>query len=303
MTDRVLPAMALMIGFCVTAPILDVCAKLAAAEIPIGQITTARFVVQAVLMIPLCWLAGLSLRLPPGSLSLMVARALCLLAATYCFIAAIRVMPIADALAIAFIEPFIILLMGYLAFGDHIGPRRIIASAVGFCGALMVIQPSIAAFGLVALYPLGTAITFAAYMVITRGLSSHIAPMPMQAQTAIFATAMCLPVMLLGNGTGILDIDPVWPEGIFWIWLIGVGAAAAASHLMMTYALSMAPASTLAPLHYLEIVTAVAFGYIIFGDFPNWLTWIGIAVIVSSGLYVIHRERQQSQLQTQSVAG
>jgi drug/metabolite transporter (DMT)-like permease len=59
----------------------------------------------------------------------------------------------------------------------------------------------------------------------------------------------------------------------------------------MTIALKFAPASTLAPLHYLEIVTAVAIGYLVFGDFPNALTWAGIIIIVASGLYIIHRER------------
>ena len=295
MSDRVLPAMALMIGFCITAPLLDVFAKLAAAAIPVGQITAARFIVQAALMLPICWIVGQSASISRAQLPLMVARAVCLLAATYCFIAAIRVMPIADALAIAFVEPFIILLLGYLVFRDKIGPRRIIASAVGFGGALLVIQPSLAAFGWVALYPLATAFTFAAYMIITRGLSKNVGPLTMQFQTALIATALCLPVLWLGDGSGFTDIDPVWPEGVFWIWLVGVGVAAAASHLMMTYALGMAPASTLAPLHYLEIVTAVILGFLIFGDFPNWLTWIGIAIIVSSGLYVIYRERQDGR--------
>jgi len=295
MGDRVLPAMALMIGFCITAPLLDVFAKLAAETIPVGQITAARFIVQAALMLPLCWFVGQSALIARAQLPLMTARSVCLLAATYCFIAAIRVMPIADALAIAFVEPFIILLLGYLVFRDKIGPRRVMASAVGFGGALLVIQPSLAAFGWVALYPLATAFTFAAYMIITRGLSKTVGPMTMQFQTALFATVLCLPILALGNGSGLSDIDPVWPQGIFWVWLIGVGVAAAASHLMMTYALGMAPASTLAPLHYLEIVTAVILGFLIFGDFPNWLTWIGIAIIVGSGLYVIYRERQDGR--------
>ena len=74
------------------------------------------------------------------------------------------------------------------------------------------------------------------------------------------------------------------PAGVLCFW-------AATSHMCMTVALKYAPASTLAPLHYLEIVTAVLLGYLVFGDFPDPLTWAGIAVIVSSGLYIIHRER------------
>ncbi|MGB8811621.1 MAG: DMT family transporter, partial [Paracoccaceae bacterium] len=67
------------------------------------------------------------------------------------------------------------------------------------------------------------------------------------------------------------------------------------SHMCMTYALKFAPASTLAPLHYLEIIVAVGLGYLVFSDFPNALTWVGIGVIVASGLYVIHRERVVAQ--------
>lgn len=72
--------------------------------------------------------------------------------------------------------------------------------------------------------------------------------------------------------------------------------------MCMTYALKFAPSATLAPLHYSEIVAAVALGYLIFGDFPNPLTWAGIAVIVSSGLYVIHRERISARAKRQAAA-
>ena len=81
------------------------------------------------------------------------------------------------------------------------------------------------------------------------------------------------------------------PEGIVWLWLFGVGFWAAVSHMCMTYALKFAPSATLAPLHYLEIVVAVILGYLVFGDFPNVMTWIGISIIIGSGLYVLWRER------------
>jgi drug/metabolite transporter (DMT)-like permease len=107
----------------------------------------------------------------------------------------------------------------------------------------------------------------------------------------LLGAAICLPVMLLAEGSAIASLDPVMPQGWAWLWLFGVGFWAAASHMCMTISLQYAPASTLAPLHYLEIVTAVAIGYFVFGDFPNTLTWAGITIIVASGLYIIHRER------------
>jgi drug/metabolite transporter (DMT)-like permease len=200
-------------------------------------------------------------------------------------------MPVADALAIAFVEPFILLILGSFIFGDQVGPRRIAACAVGFFGALLVIQPSIQVFGLVALWPLGTAFAFAFYMLVTRAISAWMHPVAMQVHTSWTGIVLCLPVMFWADGTGIASLDPIWPDGLNWLWLFGVGFWAAVSHMAMTYALKYAPSATLAPLHYSEIVVAVILGYLIFGDFPNLLTWAGIAIIVASGLYIIYRER------------
>ena len=289
--DNILLGVALMIGFCITAPLLDVAAKLAAADIPVGQITTARFVVQGAIMAPICLAMGLGLALARPLWRPVALRALLLILSTYFFVGAIRFMPLADALAIAFVEPFIILLWAKWLFGDEVGPRRLAAAAVGFLGVLLVIQPSFAAFGPVALMPLGTAVCFAAYMLVTRSLSRRMHPVAMQYHTAAMASLICLPVMVLTNGTGWATLDPVMPFGLHWLWLFAVGAFASVSHMFMTYALNYAPSATLAPLHYLEIVSATALGLLIFGDFPNRMALAGIVIIVASGLYVIHRER------------
>jgi drug/metabolite transporter (DMT)-like permease len=189
------------------------------------------------------------------------------------------------------VEPFILLILGSLLFGDEVGPRRIIASTIGFAGALLVIQPSIAAFGWVALYPLGTAFTFAGYMLITRAMSRGMHPVAMQLHTALVGSAICLPLMWAFDGSGITALDAVMPRGIEWLWLFGVGFWAACSHMCMTYALKFAPSATLAPLHYAELISAVVLGYLIFDDFPNPMTWAGIAIITGSGLYIIWREQ------------
>jgi drug/metabolite transporter (DMT)-like permease len=300
--DTTLQGIVLMLIFCMIAPLLDVSAKLAAeGGIPVGQITTARFLVQMLLMLPVVLVMGLSLRLTPRALAFTVLRAVFLILSTFSFVSGIAVMPVADALAIAFVEPFILLVLGSFIFGDHVGPRRIAACAVGFGGALLVIQPSIQVFGLVALWPLGTAFFFAFYMLVTRAISAWMHPVAMQFHTSWSGLLICLPVMVLANGTGFASLDPVWPEGLNWLWLVGVGFWAALSHMSMTYALKFAPSATLAPLHYSEIVVAVALGYLIFGDFPNPMTWAGIAVIVASGLYIIHRERMSARVLAQAV--
>lgn len=302
-TDRILAGVALMLGFCLTAPMLDVAAKLASATLPVGQITAARFIVQCAMMAPFVWIMGQSLRVARAQWLALVFRAALLLISTFCFIAAIRVMPLADALAIVFVAPFIVLLVGKFYLGEDVGPRRVGAAMIGFVGVLFVIQPSFAAFGAVALFPLGTAIGFAFYILVTRGLSRRMHPVTLQFHTGLIASLLCLPLLLLAQGSGTELMDLVWPEGIAWLWLFGVGCFAAVSHMMMTYALSLAPSATLAPLQYLELPVATLLGYLMFQDFPNALTLTGITIIIGAGLYMIHRERVTArQLVTERAA-
>ena len=281
----------MMIAFCLIAPLIDIASKLAVQTVPVSAVTMARFLVQGVLMAPVVLVMRVSLRLNARAAHILFWRALVSIMSTWCFVAAVQVMPVADALAIAFVEPFIILLIGKLVMGEQVGPRRLGAAVVGFGGSLLVIQPSFAHFGWVVLYPLGTALAFALYILITRHLSHQMAPEPMQFHTAWIAALILVPVLWLADGSGIAGLDPAWPSGIAWLWTAGVGLAATVSHMFISYALRYAPSSTLAPLHYLEIVMAVTLGYLVFGTFPNLMTWAGIGIITASGLYVIHRER------------
>jgi drug/metabolite transporter (DMT)-like permease len=288
-TDRPLPGVAMMLGFCAVAPLIDVAAKMAVQSVSVGQVALLRMVVQAVLMVPVVWLLRQSLAAPRPLQALLAARAAMLIGSTLTFVAALYWMPLADALAIVFVEPFLLLALGALVFGERVGPRRILASAAGFAGALLVIQPNFAAFGWVALLPLATAAFFAVYLLLTRRIARDLAPEPMQALTALWGTALMLPLLAFGPLWAPLALAPATAQ--VWGWLVGVGVAATVSHLLVTYALRFAPAATLAPLHYLEIVTAVALGWWVFGDWPNPLSWTGIAVIVAAGLYIIARER------------
>lgn len=289
--DRILPGVDMMLGFCAIAPLIDVAAKFAAQSVTVTQVTLLRMVVQAALMLPVVLILRQSLHLPGPLSRLMALRALMLIGSTYSFVGALTVMPIADALAIVFVEPFILLVLGALIFGDQVGPRRIWASVVGFGGAILVIQPNFAAFGTVALYPLATAVFFALYMLLTRRIGQDVEPEAMQALTAIWGTALMVPVVALGAVLGLpaLAVGPA--SAVVWGQLFAVGLAATVAHLLITYALRYAPAPTLAPLHYLEIVTAVGFGWLFFADWPNPLSWAGIAIIVAAGLYIIARER------------
>ncbi|MFP4451595.1 MAG: DMT family transporter, partial [Rhodosalinus sp.] len=283
-----------MVGFTVTAPVMDAFAKATPAEVPVMQILAARFGFQVAVLVPLALMLGMGRWPGLRDWGQHLLRGLLLLIATGCFFTALRFMPIANALAIFFVAPFILTMLGGLMLGEEVGPRRIAACAVGFLGALMVIQPSFAELGAVALLPLGTALCFAVYMVLTRRMAQRMHPIALQAWTATAASAVVFPLLWGFEGSGIAALDPVWPTGHALWTLAGVGAMATVSHLFISFALRLAPAATIAPLQYLEIVAAVALGYWVFGDFPNALTWAGIAVIVGAGLYVFARERRLS---------
>ena len=291
MTNPIQRGIAMMLAFSVLSQFLDVCSKLATATIPVGQITMARFVVQLACMIPVALLVRSPWRASVRDHALSLVRAVFLIGSTFCFVAGIAVMPLPDALAIVFVMPFILMFLGWAVFGDTVGPRRIAASIVGFGGALLVIQPSLAHWGLVALFPLGTAVLFSFYELITQILAPRMHPVAMQLHTSLWGAAITVPLIWAAQGTGWPSMDPVMPQGLAWVWLAGVGFWAAVSHLCMTFALKYAPVSTLAPLHYLEIVVAVALSYLVWGTFPNPLTLAGIAVITGSGLSVIQLER------------
>nr|WP_241188177.1 DMT family transporter [Pseudohalocynthiibacter aestuariivivens] len=282
---------ALMVGFALLAPGMDAFAKLIGDSVAVAQVAVTRFLMQAGLLLPLAAVMGW-LHLPDRTETcLHLLRAGIMLIATALFFQALQVLPIADAIAIFFVEPFILTLLGGLILREPIGPRRYIACAVGFAGALLIIQPSFSTFGPVAMLPLGTAMLFAVYMILTRRMATRMHPITLQTYTGLAATALGVPVLIWFNGSGITALDPVWPDMQAVALLLGMGIGATLSHICLSFALSYAPASLLAPIQYLEIVSATVLGLYLFGDFPDMLSLIGIALIIASGLFVFLRER------------
>jgi len=289
--DRTTLGIFAMLGFAAIAPGMDAFAKATPAEVPVGQLLAFRFTVQAAILLPLGVAfgdAGVP-RLREGLTH--VARALAILGATGLFFAALRHMPMTTAIAIFFVEPFVVTLLGAVVLGEPVGRRRVLACVVGFGGALLVIQPSFSDLGWPALYPLGTATLFALYVILTRHIAGRRHPVAVQGWTAFAAAALVLPTLVLFEGSGNTLFDAVRPSAFAWVTLMGVGLMSTLSHLALSVSLRLAPASHVAPFQYFEIVSATTLGLIFFGDFPNRLTWAGIAVIVGSGIYLFARER------------
>jgi len=205
---------------------------------------------------------------------------------------ALRYLPLADAIAITFVMPFMLMVLGNILLKEEVGPRRITACAVGFAGTLLVVQPSFANVGWPAVLPVGVALNFALFMLVTRKIAKATDPIGLQAVSGVMAVVIMLPVMIIGDGTGLqLEVS----GGYEWSLLLAIGLLGTLAHLLMTWSLRYAPSATLAPMQYLEIPVATLIGWMIFADWPNPLAGMGICIVMAAGLYVVFRERATSR--------
>ena len=280
--------MLMMIIAMLMLPGIDAIAKWLSGSVSPGQVTWSRFFFQIIIMFPLL----LKTRGPwlTPALALHAARGSLIAFATLFFFSGLAYLPMADAIAIFFIEPLLVTLLSALFFGEAIHWRRISAISLGFVGALIIIRPTFAQVGYAALYPVGAAFCFSFYIVLTRKLVRHEDPIRLQFFAGVFG---CLVMSIaLGYGTSV-DIEilaAAWPSTNHWLLLGGLGLIATGCHLLVTYAYRLASIGVLAPFQYVEIIGATVLGLVIFNEFPDAITWVGVSIIVGSGMYVFHRE-------------
>jgi drug/metabolite transporter (DMT)-like permease len=292
---HMLRGLALMAFAMMILPCMDAIAKYMATvqSMSPGQVSFYRFFFQMILTLPLLvTVSGKSAfraRRPWMNLLRGVLHA----AATLLFFTAVKYMPLADVFAIYFVEPFMLTGLSAAFLGEKVGWRRWTAIAIGFGGAMMVIQPSFAIFGLKALLPVVCAFLFALYLFLNRAIGEADAPLTMQTISGLGGTVFMGLVLAAGNSFGNVDFAPALPASAFTLSILLVlGALSAYGHLIIVQAFRLAPLSILAPFQYFEIISATILGFLVFDEFPSASKWLGVAIIVGSGLYVIWRERK-----------
>ena len=289
--DRPVLGILLMLGFCLLAPLGDAVAKILGETVPLGQLLWVRFAIQAVLLLPLVALTGRAWRMSGRILRLAVLRTFLHILGIGAMFTALQFLPLADAIAIAFVMPFLMLLLGKYVLAEEIGGRRLAACAVGFVGTLLVIQPSFAAIGWPALWPLAVAVAFSLFLMVTRQIAKETDPVGLQAVSGVIATLMLTPLLVAGTAVDLPVLRLASPTAVEMVLLLTIGGIGTVAHLLMTWSLRFAPASTLAPMQYLEIPFATVIGWMIFRDLPNALASVGIAITIGAGLYIVMRER------------
>lgn len=290
--DRISFGLTLMVLSVLLSPLIDIFAKLAISTVPSAQITAVRFILQVVFILPIVLVRGSLFDLTWRKTGLHALRGGLLVVTMLSFITTLKVMEVADAIAIFFVEPIMLTILSSIFLKETIGWRRYTACAVGFFGAMLIIQPSFEEVGFVALLPVVTALCVAVYVLITRVVSHREDAWAMQFQTGVCGLLLSLILLYACYGSGSPIFDTVAPDRIAMFNLLGVGVTAAVSGILTVYAYRAAPASTLAPLQYFEIVSATIFGWLVFGNFPDLIKWVGIVIIIVSGLYILWREQR-----------
>ncbi|MBW8300887.1 MAG: DMT family transporter [Hydrogenophaga sp.] len=296
-TDTTIKGMALMAGCMMVLPFMDAIAKYMAnvEGMSPGQVNFYRFFFQLVCILPFLlamngW-SALSAKRP----GLNLLRGVLHGAASLMFFTAVKYMPLADVFAIYFVEPFILTALSAIFLGERVGWRRWLAIVVGFGGAMIVIQPSYAVFGLTSLLPVACAFLYALYMFLNRAIGEADAPVTMQTMAGIGGTLFMGAVLIGGNAMGQEDFAISLPAS--WLalaLLVILGSISGYAHLIVVRAFRMAPLSVLAPFQYFEIIAATILGYALFDDFPTVSKWVGILIIVGSGLFILWREQRRA---------
>jgi drug/metabolite transporter (DMT)-like permease len=293
--DNIYRGILLLMGSGIIFTFADALAKEAAMTLPILQVSWGRYIFHFMFLPAFgdrpfaraSWsLRGWARLLRTRRLGLQITRSVLLLVVTVSYFGAIHYVPLADAAAVAFLEPLLIVALAHVFLKERVGLRRWIAVAVGLAGVLIVIRPGFGMAHWGILLAVLTAICAAVYVVLTRVCAEY------------DSAATSLAYSSLAGVIGLSLVMPfVWQPADYahWLMFLGLGVAGGCGHFLVIKAFAKAPGSTLAPFLYVQMLWIVAAGWFWFGDWPVWSTWVGIGLIVGSGLYSLHRERVRAR--------
>jgi drug/metabolite transporter (DMT)-like permease len=265
----------------------DIAAKGLMAELPALQTCWLRYLVFVLVLLPQLARRGPRAALATTRPWLQFARGATMLISSLLFIAALQRLPVAEATVAGFVSPLFVTALSVLLLGEPVGPRRIAAAVVGLVGVALVVRPGSGAFQPAALLAVGAALAWAFSLVATRRIAGHDGASTTVAWSALTGFVALLPL---------LPANWVMPSAAEWALALAMGLASTAGHSLVVMAYRHADASVLAPFTYVQVIWAVALGFLAFGEVPDAWTLAGGAVIVGSGLYTAHRERvRQSQ--------
>ncbi len=267
----------LMVAAWQIVPFMDTIAKHLSSSYPVPQIVWARFFFHFAVVFPIVlWHHGAG-AVRTDKAGLQILRGGFLLTATLLFFTSISYIPLANAVALVFIAPVVLTAMSAFFLREKVPATRWIAVSVGFFAVLIIVRPGFTSFHWASLLALCTAVAFSLYLLSTRMLAGTAPPLV----TLMYQSLLGVIVM-----SAVLPFVWVTPAPMDWLLMVALGAIASISHFLVIRAFEFADASTLAPYNYTEIIMATVLGYVVFGDFPDPWTWVGMALIIATAVYI-----------------
>ncbi|RUS60165.1 DMT family transporter [Pseudorhodobacter sp. E13] len=218
----------------------------------------------------------------------------------FCFFLGLAAMPIADAVALFFVAPLLITALSVPMLGEKVGPRRWAAVGVGLIGVIIMLRPGMGIFHPAMLLPLFAAFCYAMLHMLTRRMGATESAVTLTLYVQMTFVAVCiLSGLVLGGGAFYSEANAslafltrpwVWPTPGDWPILALIGLSSAIGALLITHAYRSCEAAVVAPFEYISMPLAIVFGLVIFGEWPDPIAWLGIALICGAGLYVVWRE-------------
>ena len=268
----------------VILPVMDGLAKYLSVDLPVLQIVWARYFFTVVITLSFIIIFFRKQLVWTSKPKLQLFRGLILLCANMLFFYAISIISLTKALTLAFVAPLIVTALSPFILGEIVGYRRWLAVTIGFIGSLIVIRPGFIEFNVATLAALGTGFFYGIYFIITRKL--HTADSPL---LTLLITGVVGAIIL----SAYMPFSWIEPNPNQWLFMFCIGLCASVGHFFLILSLKYADASKLAPFSYFEIVTNVIIGYYFFSDFPDIWTWVGLLIIINSGIYISIRERSR----------
>jgi drug/metabolite transporter (DMT)-like permease len=269
----------------VTFSLLDGSAKWLVGSMPVIMVVWLRFAIHVVVAGALLFpLRGISL-VKTSHLRWHLIRGLMFMAMTGINFWALQYLQLTITSSIFFTVPLIIAVLGAPLLGEKLDAGRWIAIIVGFVGVLVIVRPGSADFHPAMLASLLNAVLYAIFMMMTRRLAAYDSPETIQYLPAVVATIGLAPFAIAA-----------WemPDTVLeWTVACLTGVLGATGHYMLAMAHRYAPSTVIAPFLYQQVFYMALFGYLVFGDVPGTAVWIGAAIVIASGLYLFHRERQR----------
>ena len=264
--------------------LLDGSAKWLVQSVPVLVVVWLRFLTHTLIASALLFpMRGLAL-VRTQHLRWHLARGLMFCAMTGMNFWALQTLQLTVTASIFFMVPILVALLSAPLLGEKLDAKRWAAILVGFAGVLVIVRPGSEAFHPAMLLSLANAVLYAFFNMMTRKLAAYDPPETIQFLPAVVATLVLAPFALAAWES---------PHGWFeWLLLCLMGVFGGTGHYLLAMAHRYAPASTLAPFLYQQILYMAIFGYLVFGSVPDTAVWIGAAIVIASGLYLFSRERR-----------